>query len=644
MKQINKSKHKQVNAGQPSDMQRYLRLLPLIFVLMVVPFIIKLTEISNPVHDLYWQNTDANATWTDCFLYTKGHYLTAAAVIMVFVLLYSVIHLYIKKTKGADNHEQIKFPVWFLLLAVMGILILLSALFSANSSVSFHGIYEQFETPLVLLSYLVLVCYGFYMVRSEDDVALVFRFLMAGVTLMVVYGLFQLSGNDPLKWPFMQSLVIPSNREAELTFNFGNHVVYMALFNPNYVGTYVAVILPCIFTYLSGYRKKNQGVEKNRTKYFAVVAGMMCLGIGLLLCLIGAGAKNGLFALAAVVLILLFFYRRTIFKNVRIACISIAVCLVALAGVETVSGAMLSGGPFEGGLVTNAVKSFVSGFAPSTRDFVLEDIQTNQENVTIRYKGEDLAITYDLIDGGQNTEILDLTFRDNSGNSLPYEVTEDTAEIIIQDSRFSSFSTIQCQLEDEIGFAITIDGFQWFFFNRPQNGGYYYLNHQYNFVKIKNAESAIFTDYGKMFSGRGYIWSRTLPLLKNSLFLGSGPDTFAMEFPHDDYVGMVNNGYTAGLITRPHSMYLQMGLQTGVLSLICFLVFYGIYFVSSLRLYCKKKPEQLIEHLGIGILAGTVGYMVAGLVNDSLVVTATFFWCLLGIGIAVNRILRNRTL
>jgi len=38
---------------------------------------------------------------------------------------------------------------------------------------------------------------------------------------------------------------------------------------------------------------------------------------------------------------------------------------------------------------------------------------------------------------------------------------------------------------------------------------------------------------------RGYIWSRSLPLLRNTILVGYGPDTFAMNFPQHDIAGKV---------------------------------------------------------------------------------------------------------
>ena len=85
-------------------------------------------------------------------------------------------------------------------------------------------------------------------------------------------------------------------------------------------------------------------------------------------------------------------------------------------------------------------------------------------------------------------------------------------------------------------------------------------------------------------SGRIYIWSRTLPLLKKYFFVGSGPDTFYRAFPQNDYVGKEMYADTsARMIEKAHNGYLMTAVQTGVVSLILLLVFYGWYVKTFFR-------------------------------------------------------------
>lgn len=136
---------------------------------------------------------------------------------------------------------------------------------------------------------------------------------------------------------------------------------------------------------------------------------------------------------------------------------------------------------------------------------------------------------------------------------------------------------------------------------------------------------------------RGYIWSRTIPLLKDYILIGSGPNTFTEVYPNNDYVGLNNMNYAGSTITKPHNMYLQTWVQTGLLSLIAYLALVFIYLIRSVRLYWRSSMESFTARVGAAIMISVFGYIVTGIANDSTVAVAPVFWGLLGVGLAVNR-------
>ena len=95
------------------------------------------------------------------------------------------------------------------------------------------------------------------------------------------------------------------------------------------------------------------------------------------------------------------------------------------------------------------------------------------------------------------------------------------------------------------------------------------------------------------------------------------------------------------IFTKPHNLYLQIGVQTGVISLIAYLCFNLIYLIDSIRLYWKRESSTFMDWVGMGIMLSITGYLISGLVNDSTVTMAPVYWCLMGIGLAVNRINAN---
>jgi O-antigen ligase len=144
-------------------------------------------------------------------------------------------------------------------------------------------------------------------------------------------------------------------------------------------------------------------------------------------------------------------------------------------------------------------------------------------------------------------------------------------------------------------------------------------------------------------SNRGYIWSRTIPMLKDTLILGYGPDTYPMVFPQEDYVGRFNvgnNGMLDILIDKPHNMYLQTAINTGVISLFALLAIWGTYLFDSFKIYVNGNIESFAEYMGAATFLSITAYLVAGLFNDNIISVAPLFWILLGMGIGINSMIK----
>jgi O-antigen ligase len=155
-------------------------------------------------------------------------------------------------------------------------------------------------------------------------------------------------------------------------------------------------------------------------------------------------------------------------------------------------------------------------------------------------------------------------------------------------------------------------------------------------------ESWGFAGQETMFSSRAYIWSRSIPLLKETLALGHGPDTFFIYFPQYDMVGKWRFLHSSSiLVDKPHNLYLQLAINTGVISLLAFLSLVFYYLYSSWRLYRKAVFNSIYEVTGISASVAVIGYLISAFTYDSTVSVAPVFWGILGIGIACNLICKN---
>lgn len=136
---------------------------------------------------------------------------------------------------------------------------------------------------------------------------------------------------------------------------------------------------------------------------------------------------------------------------------------------------------------------------------------------------------------------------------------------------------------------------------------------------------------------RGYIWGRTIPLMPEHLLIGAGPDCFLFVFPQDDVLGKLYAYGTGNIVVdKPHNLYLQIFINEGGVALLAFLGICAVYLWDCVRLY-GKNPRTAGAFRGIGVALGVIGYLFAGLFNDSTVMTSAVFWILLGIGVGMNR-------
>ena len=216
------------------------------------------------------------------------------------------------------------------------------------------------------------------------------------------------------------------------------------------------------------------------------------------------------------------------------------------------------------------------------------------------------------------------------------DANEKGTEFTFQHPALDKVKLLPVTVGERLGMCISIEKDDWYFVYNEYRGSFQYITATGKESDMIMAEGIGFERYQSAFSNRGYIWSRTIPLLKDHIFLGSGPDTFILEYPQNDYMKMREYGYGQSVMTKPHSWYLQVGVQTGVLSLACLLVFYGWYAVQSIRLYAFRKLTTQTEAFGIAALIGSIGYMISGISNDSMVVTAPVFWGMISIGVAAN--------
>lgn len=596
----NKVKYKETEEKQ----SRYY-LAPIFLVLCILPFIVRLKYFNSNLSQYSWYNSNDMAE--DLFLYYKQWFFVAVVALMAILI----------GVKAYLDRKAIKFLPILIPLAIYASLALLSAIFSKSRSFSFLGGQDQFESVFALIGYGICVYYTFLIARTEEDVKTVMTFLSIQAIIMILLGISQFVGHDFFGTEMANDLIIPSKYNVETSMVMGEGRIYLSLYNPNYVGVYTALITPIFLIMLF--------FQKNK-KYIVIYA---CIVLGLILCTFGSQSLAGALGFLVSIVCICVFMWRYLVKHYYVTLPVIVLGIIGFLVMNMVTDNYLW-------------NKFMNSMGNSKTYFTLTQMDTNEDNVSLTYKDNKLYVEY-LV---ENDQSVYLNPKDENGNVVAGTFDEATNSYILTDERFLGLS-IGLEKENPALFFIQEGIYKWYFTNRTEDRTYYHLNRVGRLDKMVTAPSAVFTGFEALASWRGYIWSRTIPLLKDYLFLGSGPDTYVLAFPQQDYLNMANSTFRDGLLTKPHCLYLQIAIQTGMLSLIAFLVFYAMYFISSIRLYIKGRFNNYYSQIGVAIFIGTIGYMVTGLTNDSSITTAPIFWTLIGLGIAANykvkQLLRKET-
>lgn len=572
--------------------------IPVILLLTVVPLIVRMYSFKSGLAQFDW--SPASDETLDFFLYYKSLAITVIAAAMSIIL---AVRYFMKK-------KEFKFCYEMIPIIIYAALTFLSSIFSQYRYFSFHGAVEVFETVWVLLGYCVIAFYAYQLIDTFEDLDCIMKWMTVGVALMLVIGMLQVTGRDFYTSEFGKKLVTGGMADIDLAFEKGR--VFLGMYNPNYVASYFALIIPMEIALLI----------QNKKWYFRILyAGMLVLSI---ICLLASGNRSAIAAFAVTILFILLLFNKRLIKAWKIV-------LPVTAVIAVVFGTYLKKDDF-------IIQKFVRLMHAEDRpEDPISEIVTGDNDVAITCNGQVFHAAYDITPEGY----INMTIQDDAGTALNTTVDEATFTYAVQDERFPGFTVQAVNLNNEIAMGVFAGNVTWYF-KKGDDGTYYYYNVYGRWDKINNAPRVWVNYLEKRFEERGTIWSKTIPLLKNCVIFGTGADTYTVVYPQDDYVDKTYDYSTSSMDVKPHCLYLQIAVQSGIPALLAVLVFYIWYFVTGVRLYAKASYQDGMEIIGAGLLLATFTYMVISFLNDSTVTVAPIFWIMMGLGIAVNEILKKK--
>ncbi|WP_159442938.1 O-antigen ligase family protein [Selenihalanaerobacter shriftii] len=485
-------------------------------------------------------------------------------------------------------------------------MIILSTMYSAYPKVAVWGFPDRYEGMLVLLSYLVVMFLSINLINHERDMKFLLRVLFISASLISIIGLLQYLGFDIFANVIEKKLILPDtlsklSNEINIKFDY----IYSTLYNPNYVGSYMGMLFPLtVALYIS--------IESKRDK---IILG--CLSLLIFSNWLGCLSRAGIIAgFGSNILLFLLLTKEKLMKS-RLPILILGISFILVFTVMNYTG---------NGRLIRELLSFNKEIQKDTRS--LENIVINKNRLLIVTDKDELLIK---INSDNRLEFFN---KDNK--IINYNMEESNGKIKFKNKEYQNYRFKFIKSTNLLNFE----------YGKEKADFKIKTNHEKEFLilgfmgrgcKTDEVEKWGFTNHEGFASHRGYIWSRSIPLLKETFFTGYGPDLYALYFPQFDTVGkLINFGTTRIIVDKPHNMYLQIAINTGIISLITVLLMFGSYIYSSIKLYWNRNLNDFYSKTGVSIFVAIVAYLIAGLFNDSVISVAPVFWTLLGMGISIN--------
>lgn len=537
----------------------------------------------------------------DFFSYFKAQYLIGVVAIATLVMIYGLVK---------DKTDLLRFKrVEFYLLLAMALLAILSTVFSKYPSVALKGSPDRYEGLWVWLCYLIIPFLMVHFIRSKEQLERFIKVLLIPSFLIMLIGALQFLGYDIFNQPWSKYLLFTDAQRGMISgYEETASGVYSTLYNQNYVGSFAVIVVPILLYLLID--------SIQQSKRFWVVlstSGLLFSGVSIL----GSYSSGGY---VAVSLSLCFFLIYAVLMHTKGRLKSttyLFVPILLLAIWYTISITTQANNPMFGEVITQ------------TEDTEVGEVIT-REILDVKAEGHEVKITTTLESFTLRDEDKNLRFLDDSGHDIVMGQIGDTNTFMATDDRYKGYR-FNFFLEDDV-LEIVINKNRIPVLLNPD--GLQVIGLRKMPIQMKNAEYWGFEGEEQFGSYRGYIWSRSLPLVKETVLLGHGPDTFAFYFPQND-LGRLNKTKWRTpfvIIDKPHNTYLQIAVQLGATSALLYIIVFILLFKKLLFV-----DYSINFFLKATVLSALFGYLIITFVNDSIVSVSPYFWIIHGISLILTQ-------
>lgn len=600
-----------------NDEPGYKKLAALIIMISmaVIPWVtyMKVVKLDSAASE-YFQNSDGLSA--DFFLYYKAVLVIILGIFIACFIIGENIFPdnIIKDTPVRSRNNRIM----VIAAGIFIVMTVLSAVFSRYHATVRRGSPSEYESVYVLAAYMLLFLGGMNYFCYENVSRLLKRIMLGLALVTIVLTCVEAFYKPLLEIGWIKNMITPSAYKgivSDLRVSGFSDMVGLTFYNPNYYGGFCILIFPFMW---------NSFLTENK-RIWQIIYGIA--SAGMIFCVLESQASASFYVLIAEILLTLIIHIRSIKHMWKRLTVYIFAMMLVIVVTNVISGGKL----FKYGkdIAANKTIDEVNG---KTDKFKLDDIKL--EDNKLRIIGSDRELCIIVNDGI-------LQFMDGSGNKLMVSNADDVIHFDNEGYNMVSITLNSYnQIVIDLGYDDTIEFYvsDNMFYGVGQNGS-----------KITDVSRD--KRWGKqlypLFTGRGYAWVNTLPMLGKTIVIGHGAGTFAYYFKQNDYVGLLNtHGSTKFVIDKPHSMYLQTAMEEGCIALIAMLVIFVMVifnYISNykcIELCYNNNKHNLASIAGASFVAG-VGFMIYGLVNDSMVTVNPVFWIILGICVSSVYGLKN---
>ena len=604
-------KNQKIKTGYKRNIMRILTIFFVVFPWITHLKILNYSEMESAVFGGY----DGQAV--DLFLYYKE---IAVIVFAVFLIIwFAGEHIFVDKVDKNVPLIQGKNKCLFILAGIFCFMVIISTLFSQNRKTALWGSPTEGEGLFVLIGYVILMLAFYNYSANTYGMKLLKKAVYAVSGLTIVLSMAEFFYGSLLQNGLVQQLAgLKQYADAAGTAGIEKlgDAVSLSFYNPSYYGGFVCILLPFMLSF---------GLSAEK-KWEMLTAEIM--SACLMFCVMASNSTTALYiAIFEIVLLVLFYMVKG--QKRRTALFRLLLFLPIFLIAAALYSFFADGNIF--GILRNA--NSATGKVSEKR-FEIEEIVLKENNVLLKGKEAGLDIIY--ADGqirftGEEGNELNASYEENI-----FSFSEPAYENVIVELVLNSTDNteILAKILVDAGYDDTVD------FYILKDGTLSGVGQNGSIIKDIGAEKMPegLKKYYGIFTGRGYAWLHSLPILKKTLLKGVGPGNFAFYFKQQDYVGMLQtHKSTKYIIDKPHNSYLQFAIQDGLVGMLAFFGLLVFALIKAVRVYVKgKKPDGACMDMHMGGMVSLAGFLGYSMINDSIITVTPIMCMVVGIVLAAD--------